>query len=104
MAYGTLAASLPFTATIGDYTQNLEIIFEDDFFDDTKLLVKVNYDACQVIDVIQSLLGKLGSLSVSPQSILGPSALSGIDFFDSENETVTSTLDSLFPDVGQVSS
>ena len=102
MAYGTLAASLPFTATIGDYTQNLEIIFEDDFFDDTKLLVKVNYDACQVIDVIQSLLGKLGSLSVSPQSILGPVALSGIDFFDPED--VTSTLDNLFPDVGQVSS
>ena len=61
----------------------------------------MNYDACQVVDVIHSLLGKLGSLSVSPQSILGPSALSGIDFFDPEDAT---TLDSLFPDVGQVSS
>ena len=92
---------MTFNATIRDYTQNLEIIFEDDFFDDRKLLVKMNYDACQVVDVIHSLLGKLGSLSVSPQSILGSSALSGIDFSDPEDAT---TRNNIFPDVGQVSS
>mmetsp|Transcript_11185 Transcript_11185/g.20473 ORF Transcript_11185/g.20473 Transcript_11185/m.20473 type:complete len:152 (-) Transcript_11185:979-1434(-) len=99
VAYRTLAASLAFNATIGDYTQKPEIISEDDLFDDKKSLVKVNYDACQVVDVIQSLLGKLVLLLVSPQSILGPSALSGVSFFDPED--TTGTLDSLFPDVGQ---
>ena len=56
---------------------------------------------CKVVDVIQSLLGKLGSLAVSPQSILGPSALSGIDFFGGEG--MVDSLDGLFPDVGPVS-
>lgn len=101
VAFGTLAASLAFSATLGDYTQRLEVIFEDDFFDDQPLLAKVNYDICQLIDVIQSLLGKLGSLAVSPESILGPSALSGIDFFSSGNGT--GSLDGLFPDVAPVS-
>jgi len=90
--YGQLAATLPFDATIDDFNQKLKIKFEDDnLFDDQQLLVKVDFPVCPIFNVLDSLLGKLGSMGFSPQTILGPVGLSGFDISD--------TLDDFFPDV-----
>ena len=101
--FGELSASLPFTTAINGASspQSLTILLEDDdLFDDKMVLVKVDFDACQVNDLLQSLLGTLGSIQLSAESILGPSAFSGIKFFD--NTTDDSSLNKIFPDVGKV--
>lgn len=90
--WGKLSASLPFTATVGGVTQSLVIKFEDDnLFDDAKPLVKVDFPVCPIFSVVDGLLGKLGSLELSPRNILGPVETAGLDLAD--------TLDDYFPDL-----
>jgi hypothetical protein len=92
--YGQLFATLPLDATFNGLTQKLSIKFQDEhLFDTQKLLVKVDFPVCPVMSIVDGLLGKLGSLSFSPQSIMGPVGFSGIEFGD--------VLDDFFPDVGQ---
>lgn len=91
-AYGKLAASLPFEATMNGATQKLAIKFEDDnLFDAQKLLVKVDIPVCSVLPLVNGLLGKLGSVGLSPRTILGNVDMSGLDLGD--------TLDDYFPNV-----
>ena len=92
--YGQLAASLPFEATLNGVTQSLTIKFEDsDLFDTKKPLFKVDFPVCPVISIVDGLLGKLGSLELSPRRILGSIETAGMDIAD--------TLDDYFPDVAQ---
>jgi hypothetical protein len=66
--YGQLRASLPFQATVIGNTQSLTIKFEDDnLFDDIELLTKIDFPVCPVVSLVSSLLGKLGSLGLSPR-------------------------------------
>lgn len=89
---GSLKASFPFRITTGNVSQNLQFLFDDnDLFDEEDVSVTVNYDACQFLDVFQQILGKLGAFNLSPENILGPTALSGIE---------VNSLDALFPDLG----
>lgn len=94
---GHLFATLPLSATVGGENWHLGIIIEDEnLFEAPEVAVKVDFDACQVVDVFQLLLAKLGSLTVNADSILGPSApFSGIDL-----STVIASIDDLLPDVG----
>jgi len=91
--HGGLAALFPFSTTISGTTQSLQLIFNDDFFDDKDFSVKMNFNACPFLDVFEQLLGKLGAFDLSPQHILGP-----------DYSLITSigldSLDSLFPSVG----
>jgi hypothetical protein len=92
--YGQLMATLPFNATINGLNQKLRIKFEDDnVFDTQQLLVKVDLPVCPILNVMDSLLGKLGSMGFSPKAVLGPVGLLGVDISD--------TLDEYFPDVSQ---
>ena len=102
--FGELSASLPFTTNVnGASPQSLTILFEDDdLFDDKMVLVKDDFDACQVNDLIQSLLGTLGSIQLSVEYILGPSAFNGINFFGNNDNRVLSSLNNMSPDVGKV--
>jgi hypothetical protein len=91
---GQLLATLPFDATINGFAQTLTIKFQDEnLFDTRELLVKVDFPVCPVLSVVDGLLSKLGSLGFSPQSIIGPVGLSGIEF--------GGILDEFFPNVGQ---
>eukprot|EP00956_Cyclotella_meneghiniana_P034977 scaffold109952_cov105-Cyclotella_meneghiniana.AAC.1 len=91
-AFGKLAASLPVEVTMNGVTQRLAIKFEDDnLFDTQKLLVKIDIPVCSVLPVVNGLLGKLGSLGLSPRSILGNVDMSGLGLGD--------TLDDYFPNV-----
>ena len=91
-AFGKLAASLPVEVTMNGVTQRLAIKFEDDnLFDTQKLLFKIDIPVCSVLPVVNGLLGKLGSLGLSPRSILGNVDMSGLGLGD--------TLDDYFPNV-----
>ena len=93
-AHGKLSASLPFEATINDFTQNLIIKFEDDnLFDAEKHMVTVDFPVCPIVPVINGLLGKLGSLEFSPRSILGTVETSGLNLIE--------TIDDYFPNMAQ---
>ena len=59
-----------------------------------ELLVKVDFNICRLAGLMQALLGKLGSLQVSAESILGRE-------LPLELGDVTESFDELFPDVGQ---
>ena len=100
---GELHASFPFVTTLGGKNQSLTILFEDeDLFDDKTVHLSVDFNACEVDVLLEALLGKLGSIQLEPQSILGPMALSGIDFFGENSTTnILSSIDDLFPDIGQ---
>ena len=88
--HGQLSASLPFEGAINGLTQSLAIKFEDDnLFDKNQFLVKVNFPVCPVISIVDGLLGKLGSLELSPKNILGPVNTAGLNLAD--------TLDDYFP-------
>ncbi|KAL3759073.1 hypothetical protein ACHAWU_008682 [Discostella pseudostelligera] len=88
--YGGLAASFPFSFSIGNSNQDLQVLFnDDDLFDEKEVSVTINYNACRFLNVFQQILGKLGSISLSPDSILGPTSL-----------IVSESLDGLLPDVG----
>ena len=92
--YGQLMATLPFDATINGVTQKLRIKFEDDnLFDTQEVLVKVDFPVCPIVNVVDTLLAKLGALSFSPKSILGAVSMIGTDIGD--------TLDEFYPDVSQ---
>ena len=92
--YGQLTASLPFEATLNGVTQSLTIKFEDsDLFDSEKPLIKVDFPVCPIISIVDGLFSKLGSLELSPRSILGPVETAGMD--------IAETLDDYFPDVAQ---
>lgn len=100
---GKLSASLPFTATLYEVSQTLTVLFEDgDLFDNEPVLVTVDFNACQVKDLLQSLLGKLGSTQFSFESIvdskLGPQIE---DFFEKNKDKALSSLNKMFPNVGQ---
>ena len=96
--HGQLSASLPFNADINGATQELIVILEDgNLFDDEDVLVKVDFDACQVVTFIDGMVGKLGSLAVSAQSLIGSPSFSGIDF----ESVLTNGIDDFFPDVSQ---
>ena len=67
-----MSADLPIQATINGSTQTLAIKFEDDDLFDTKdLLAKVDFAVCPVVSAVDGLLGKLGSLELSPKNLLG---------------------------------
>ena len=90
--HGSLAASFPFSATVGNISQDINVLFDDnDLFDEEEVLVTVNYNACKFRDAFQQILGKLGAINLSPEDVLGPTAFSGI---------AIESLDSIFPDVG----
>ena len=92
--HGQLTAHLPFETTINNLTQTVTIKFEDDnLFDTVQLLVKVDFPVCPIVQVVDGLLGKLGSISLSPKHILGKVETAGLDFAD--------TLDDYFPGVAQ---
>ena len=92
--YGQLSANLPFEATINDFTQTLTIKFEDDnVFDTQQLLVKVDFPVCPVVSVVDGLLGKLGSLGLSPKSIIGPVETAGLNLAE--------TMDDYFPNLSE---
>jgi hypothetical protein len=92
--YGQLSANLPFEATINDFTQTLTIKFEDDnVFDTQQLLVKVDFPVCPVVSVVDGLLGKLGSLGLSPKSIIGPVETAGLNLAE--------TMDNYFPNLSE---
>ena len=92
--YGKLSSSLPFEATINDITQSLTIKLEDEnIFDMVQFLVKVDFPVCPVVSIVDGLLGKLGSLGLSPKNILGPVETAGLDLSD--------TLDDYFPNLSQ---
>lgn len=91
--YGQIYASLPFTATVNGYDQELKVLIQDsNVFDDEQVIVKVDFDACQVVTLLDGMMAKLGSLTLSPRSILGPAAMA-VDFGIS--------LDEFFPDAAQ---
>lgn len=91
--HGQLSASLPFSAEIGSSTQELTVILEDsDLFNGEQVSVRVDFDACQVAPFIDGLLAKMGSFSVSGESLLGNVGFSGIDF---------GGIDEYLPDVGE---
>ena len=95
--FGQLSASLPFAVTLNDAKQTLTIMFEDDdLFDDAAVNVKVDFDVCAVVDFVVGLLDRLGSITLSPASILPKSDFGGIDFFNATGD-VGSSLDDLFP-------
>jgi hypothetical protein len=92
--YGQLSASLPFEATINDFTQTMAIMFEDDnIFDSQQKLVKVDFPVCPVVSVVDGLLGKLGSLGLSPKSIIGPVETAGLNLAE--------TMDDYFPNLSE---
>lgn len=92
--HGKIAANLPFEATFGGTTQRLSIKFEDDnLFDTTQFLVKVDFPVCPVVSIVDGLLGKLGSLRLSPEQILGPVESAGLDISDA--------LDDYFPNLDE---
>lgn len=92
--HGKIVASLPFEATISGVTQRLTIKFEDEnLFDTAQFLVKVDFPVCPVVSIVDGLLGKLGSLGLSPAQILGPVESAGLDISD--------TLDDYFPNLDQ---
>ena len=94
LPHGQLTASLPFQATLNDVTQTLTIKFEDsNLFDDKKPLIKVDFPVCPAISIVDGLLGKLGSLELSPRRILG--------FIETAGLNIADTLDDYFPDVAQ---
>lgn len=92
--YGKLESRLPFEATINGLTQSLTIKLEDEnIFDSEELFVKVDFPVCPVVSIVDVLLGKLGSLGLSPKNILGPVETAGLDLSD--------TLDDHFPNLSQ---
>lgn len=96
---GKVVANLPFSVTIGSFTQNLVILIHDDnLFDEQDVLVKVDFNACTLIDLLQQLLGKLGSFQLSADSIFGNGALESLPLDLSET---IGTFDEYFPNSGQ---
>ena len=92
--HGQLTASLPFKATLNDITQTLTIKFEDsNLFDDKKPIIKVDFPVCPAISIVDGLLGKIGSLEISPRHILG--------FIETAGLNIADTLDDYFPDAAQ---
>lgn len=102
--YGQLFASLPFTAEVNGYDQKLKVLIQDsNLFDDEQVIVKVDFDACQVVTLLDGMMAKLGSLTISPRSILGPASM-GVDFVKSLDDLFPDTeksLDDFFPDAAQ---
>jgi hypothetical protein len=96
--HGQLSASLPLNADINGVTQELVVILEDgNLFDGKEVLVKVDFDACQVVTLLDNMIGKLGSLTVSAESLIGFPTFSGIDF----ESVLANGIDAFFPDVSQ---
>ncbi len=90
--FGSLAASFPFSISVGSIHQDLQVLFDDNnLFDEKEVSVTVNFNACRFLAVFQQMLGKLGSIGLSPDIILGPNAVSGIGL---------ESLNGLFPDLG----
>jgi len=73
------------------------LIHDDDIFDDQGALVKVDFSACSVLDLLQEMLGKLGSFQLSPDSVLGGGIAKSLPF-DFADEV--DSFDEFFPDVG----
>ena len=93
--FGSLHTRLPFTVVLNGIEQNLTILFEDeDLFDDRELLVKVDFDVCQLDNVFQALLSKAGAMSVSAQNIVGDALPSNLD-------GIVNSIDDLLPNVDQ---
>ena len=93
---GYVEANLPIVAMIDGSEWRLDIMLQDeDLFALPGVAVKVDFNACQILEPLQILLGKLGSLDVKAESILGPNVpiSGGIDFG-------LNSLDDFFPDVG----
>jgi hypothetical protein len=91
--HGILKSTLPFVAIINDSPHNLKIKFDDSNLFDTRMFsAKVDFPVCQISTIADGLLGKLASLHLSPEHILGPVEISGLTL---------PSLDALFPDVRQ---
>jgi hypothetical protein len=92
--YGQLSANLPFKATLNNFTQTLTLKFEDgDLFDDEMLNVKVDFPVCPIVSVVDPLLSKLGSVELSPKSIIGPVETAGLKLAE--------VIDDYFPNLSQ---
>ena len=92
--YGKLTSNLPFELSVNNFTQSLIIKFEDDnLFDNVLLLTKVDFPVCPIVSVVDGLLGKLGSLGLSPKHIIGQVETAGLD--------LGSTLNDYFPNLAQ---
>jgi hypothetical protein len=99
--YGQLSANLPFKATLNNFTQTLTLKFEDgDLFDDEELNVKVDFPVCPIVSVVDALLSKLGSVELSPKSIIGPVETAGLklaevidDYFPNLSEFIDGILE-----------
>lgn len=87
--HGHLRANLPFELTDADFPSLIIKFEDDDLFDTTELLAKVDFPVCPIVSVVDGLLGKLGSLELSPRNILGPVTMAGLD--------LGNTLDDYFP-------
>ena len=98
--HGQVVATLPFSVTINSFTQDLVILLHDDnIFDSQDILVKVDFDACAVSDLLQQLLGKLGSFELSPENIFGASELANLPL--NLPNVIGDAIDDYFPNVGQ---
>lgn len=84
--HGQLRANLPLQGT-ATAPQSLIIMFQDEnLFDTTEILVKIDFPVCPIVSIIDGLLGKLGSLELSPRNILGPVETAGLDLSDTLND------------------
>ena len=98
--HGQVIATLPFSVTINSFTQDLVILLHDDnIFDNQDILVKVDFDACAVSDLLQQLLGKLGSFELSPKNIFGAPELANLPL--NLPNVIGDAIDDYFPNVGQ---
>ena len=93
-AQGQVRATLPLTLDNDDL---VILIHDDDIFDDQGALVKVDFSACSVLDLLQEMLGKLGSFQLSPDSVLGGGIAKSLPF---DFANVVDSFDEVFPDVG----
>ena len=92
-AQGQVRATLPLNV-VDDL---VILIHDDDIFDDQGALVKVDFSACSVLDLLQEMLGKLGSFQLSPDSVLGGGIAKSLPF---DFAKVVDSFDEVFPDVG----
>ena len=95
---GQFLASLPFVINMADTSQKFIITAQDNnIFDDEAFTAKVDFDACPIVGMLQSLLSQLSGLTINPQGIIGNTIFSGLDLFSAVDGI--DSLDAFFPNV-----
>ena len=99
---GAFSTNLPFSVELLGVNRTMTILaFDPDLFDEDSYQVNVDFDACQLQDVIQILLSKLGNIDLFVDDLLGSvQSYAGMSFFDSSDDAINS-LATLFPDVNR---